>query len=476
MLRSLRGRFLLSHILPLLVVIPVMGIALIYIGETRILLPNLARELAAQAALVAEIARQEPGIWADTGRSRAFAARIRTDLDIDARLMLFGPDGRILASSDPVDAERSGHRTEPPALAAALKGEGSIHTARSEELHAEVVDVLTPVVRSDGSVAGVLRLSLQLTHVIDQFTRLRYLIGGVLAGGVLMGGAVGWVLARHLERPLRALTRAVGHLAAGRSWAAPSVERPAEIALLVRSFDTLVARLRTLEETRRQLLANLVHELARPLGALRSAVQALQAGANKDPALRQELLTGIDGELQRLHRLLDDLARLHDRLLGTLELQRQRVDVIGRLPAVLAPWREAAHRKGLRWESQIPSDPILVEVDPVRLAQAVGNLLSNAVKYTPPGGIVSVQAGTSDEELWIQVADTGPGIVPEQQARIFDAFYRGGSGRRFPQGMGLGLTIARDLINAHGGRLEIESAPGAGSRFTAWIPRTHAPS
>jgi len=118
----------------------------------------------------------------------------------------------------------------------------------------------------------------------------------------------------------------------------------------------------------------------------------------------------------------------------------------------------------------IPAELPIMEIDPDRLAQAVSNLLSNAIEYTPAGGRVSVEVGVEDSTVWIQVADTGPGIEPEEQARIFTPFYRGRSAGRFPQGMGLGLTIARDLVIAHGGRLDLDSKPGQGSRFSIWLP------
>ncbi len=100
----------------------------------------------------------------------------------------------------------------------------------------------------------------------------------------------------------------------------------------------------------------------------------------------------------------------------------------------------------------------------------VGNLLSNAIKYTPAGGRVAVTAGVDDLDVWLCVADNGPGIASEEQQRVFEAFYRSERDRRFPQGLGLGLTIARDLVLAHGGRLELDSQPGRGSRFTLYLP------
>lgn len=178
----------------------------------------------------------------------------------------------------------------------------------------------------------------------------------------------------------------------------------------------------------------------------------------------------MQAETRRLKPLLVNLTNLHDRVLGAVELKYQPTDLNDWLACTIAPWREAARDKGLQWETSIPEDLPALTVDPDRLAQVVGNLLSNAIKYTPEG-TVSVAAGATAEDVWIRVSDTGPGIAPEDQDRIFEPFRRCQTNRRFPQGMGLGLTIARDLTTAHGGQLEVESRPGEGSRFTIRLPR-----
>jgi signal transduction histidine kinase len=100
----------------------------------------------------------------------------------------------------------------------------------------------------------------------------------------------------------------------------------------------------------------------------------------------------------------------------------------------------------------------------------IGNLVDNAIKYTPPGHEVTISAGQEEDRAWVRVADTGPGIPPEEQALIFTPFYQGGHGRRIKQGMGLGLSIARDLAEAHNGQITLESTPGQGSQFTLWLP------
>jgi len=465
-LRTLRGRFILSHVLPLLIVVPLMGLALIYVMEEHVVLPNLIDELTGEATLLAEMARSRPSLWTDPIEARAFVASFAPHLD--DRLMLIGRDGRIIAATDPDDQSRVGQRLSHPGMAAALRGEIDVRTVRSRHPDAEIVDVLAPVASVRGGTAGLIRVTLRAETVLDEFFRRRYLIAEILAGGVLVGSAIGWVLALNLERPIQQVTASVQELAQGQQWSALPEPHIEEIGRLVRAFNSLVERLRGLEEARHHLLVNLVHELGRPLGALRAAIEALSGGADKDPALRVELLAGISDELSRLSRLLEDLARLHDRLLGELELDRRPVLVGEWLPPLLAPWREAALRKGLRWDAQVPTSLPAVQIDPDRMAQAVGNLVSNAIKFTPAGESVSISSGVDDGTLWICVADTGPGITPEDRERIFQPFYRGPRGRRFPQGMGLGLTIARDLVAAHAGRLDLEHDHG--TRFVIRVP------
>ncbi|HBY97850.1 MAG: HAMP domain-containing histidine kinase [Ardenticatenaceae bacterium] len=467
-MRSLRNRLILSHILPLSVIIPLMGIALVYVLETQVLLPSLSNELTEQAHLIADLARDHPDIWSDPAQAQAFVARVSSDLT--ARVMLLDPNGRILAASEASDAGQAGQLLTHPGVATVQAGQMSIHQEYSQQRQAEVADVLVAVRGSDQQIVGIVRLTHRLETVLERFLRLRHLIAGVLVAGLLLGAAVGWVLALDLERPIREVTRAIYGLSSGERLIVLPEHGPDEIRMLAHGVNTLVERLRTLEQTRHQLLANLVHELGRPLGALRSAVHALGGRAGEDPAVRQELLHGMDEALTGLQRLLDDLAHLHDQLVRTVEVQCQPITLQDWLTDVQVPWEKAAQEKGLHWQATIPPALPTIEGDPDRLAQVMGNLLSNAIKYTPPGGTVSVDAGQENGQIWIAVSDTGPGIAPEEQARIFTPFYRGGANRRFAHGMGLGLSIARNLAIAHGGRLEVQSTSGVGSRFTLWLP------
>jgi two-component system, OmpR family, sensor histidine kinase BaeS len=467
-LRSLRGRFVLSHVLPLLVIIPIMGIALVYVLETQVLLSNMSTDLMSTAALVARLSENQAGLWNDPAQAQAFVDK--TASDVNARILLLDGGGRLLASSDPADRAALGQRSAVPGMAQLLAGHSDVRTAYSPRLSTEVVAAAVPVFGTNKQIVGVVRLTHPWTTVYARFLRLRYLIAAILVVGMILGSAVGWVLALNLEQPLVQLTGAVGKLAASSEWSPVVEDGPNEVRQLVRTVNDLVERLHMLERNRRQLLANLVHELGRPLGSVGLAVQALRRGADQDLELRDDLLAGIDGEIIRLRRLLDDLARLYDQVAGTLQLACHPTPLSDWLPHVLPVWRAAAEGKGLHWEAQVPDSLPTLNIDPDRLGQALGNLLSNAIKYTPTGGQVCVGAGCEPKDLWISVADTGPGIPIEKQAQVFEPFQRGADGRPFPQGMGLGLAIARDLVNAHGGHINLESQPGQGSRFTIWLP------
>ena len=205
MLKTLRQRLILSHILPLLVIVPIVGIALIYTLETRVLLPDLARELSGQAQLAAELAGDQPDLSQNQAQAEAFVHKVN-DLST-AQVMLFDTEGRLLASSNPADGVPLGvHLNEvidPPALTEALAGKPNTETNYSPGLHTEIVAVWQPVLASEGQVKGVVRLSHSLLSVREQFGRLRLLIVSLLLSGLLLGTPVALVLARELERPLQ---------------------------------------------------------------------------------------------------------------------------------------------------------------------------------------------------------------------------------------------------------------------------------
>jgi signal transduction histidine kinase len=338
-------------------------------------------------------------------------------------------------------------------------------------MQGEVVDVLAPVSSSTGELLGFVRVSSRYATIVDELLQLRYVIGFVTVIGLVLGGVVGSALAINIGNPVQQITQAVLHLTRGEKKESIAENGPEEIRLLIHAVNGLVERLRSLEQSRQQLLANLIHELGRPLGSLRMAVQVLLYGSKEDPAQLDELLHGMDLEMENLQRLLDDLAHLHEQVLGPLELNLQKISLSQWLPTILRPWEEAARQKdvsGLCCCPQFARSP----PGPNRFSQIIGNQSSNAIKFHAYWGRIDLTAGIEADKLWVRVSDSGSGIAIDEQENIFKPFYRGQK-TRLSEGMGLGLSITRDLVQAHQGTVIVESEPGKGSRFTIFLPLEH---
>jgi len=472
MFRTLRSRLVLSHILPLVIVIPLMYILLSYLFETRLLLPRLAQDLVSDARFLTEIARWD---YLTSGEQRSlqyYLLNLKPNPQV--RLVYLSPNGVVQYSNDPDYLAQLGEPVNVAGLERAQRGEEVLLTSHSFlPGRDDSIGVLMPVQVSNNRTVGIIWMTYYERSLTNLFKEMRLLSLLITLGSLLIGAGLGSVLAFNVTRPIRQVTEAILNLAGGTRSQVLVEQGPQETRDLVQAVNVLVTRLHSLEQARRQLLANLVHELGRPLGALRSAIQALNRGATQDPQLFQDLTTGMDEEAARLQGILNDLAHLHDQVLGSLELKREPVFLSEWLPRTLLPWGEAAAEKHLDWQVEIPEALPPVEIDQARFAQVIGNLASNAVKYTPVGGSVRISAGTEEDQVWISVKDSGPGIPPEEQKLIFQPFFQGSYAQRIKQGMGLGLSIAQDLIAAHNGRLSLESRSGLGSRFTIWLPLNH---
>lgn len=469
MFRTLRQRLIWSQIFPLLVVLPLMGALLVYTLEGQVLIPQLAKNLEGNARLMAEISSAEFELWGDPILFKSMLSRV--NLGPDIQVMFLDGQGHLLYSSDDSDLPQKGSVLNLPGMPAALGGrETALTNYTLFKANNVVVDIYEPVTDARGQVIGVVRLTYQVSSLYEIFSQLRWQILLALGLGLTLSALLGTWLAFGISRPVRQVTDAIYSLATGQQREPVKEQGPEELRSQARAVNFLVDELHSLETSRRQLLANIVHELGRPLGALRSAIHALGQGAAEDPALLADLTRGMDEETRRLQYLLDELANLYDKSMGSLELNRQPVDTADWLHGVLIPWEAAAREKHLDWQVDIPTGLPELNIDSVRLAQVVGNLLSNAVKYTPANGAVRITAGVDEQTFWLKVSDTGAGVKAEEREQIFQPFYRGDTGRRIKQGMGLGLTIARDLITAHGGQISVESTPGKGSEFRITLP------
>lgn len=471
-MKSLRTQLVLSHILPLLIFIPLLGILLTYIVETQVVLNNVTADLAREAQVLAEIAAQQPGVFGDAAQAEFFARA--AGAQYERNVSLYQANGAEVA----VIVEQNARTAAPPTkteLSGLLNAETQTRVLAAFDPAQATAEVLVPVFSARRQLLGIVRVSEYIDRLSARLTTMRvFLLGSTLLALVAAVG-IGALLAARTARRLDALTQGITTLAQGQTAAPPAEQMPQEFRQAFDAVQNLQTRLRASEETRKRLLANLVHELGRPLGALQAAIHALQQGADRDDALRQELLQGMDAQVERLKPLLDNLASLHGEVNGAMELRPTRVGVSGWLHKVIVTWRETAQQKQLTWQETIPENLPTVMMDADRMAQVLGNLLSNAIKYTPEGGGIFLRASAEARELLLSVQDTGVGIAAEDLPHIYDSLYRGsaapsGGANRFPQGMGLGLAIARDIVNAHHGRLQVASEPGKGSTFTVYLP------
>ena len=459
-MRTLRGQFILSHVLPFVLIMPLAGLVILYLIEAQIMIGELADDLQERAALIADAVARQPEILTDTDAARHFVDAVGKLTT--AQIYLLTADGEMLAAEDGV--------TIPPSalIPAVLAAPDAVQVAVPRNMTAQA-EAVAPIIDVNEQVIGLVGVRESLVGLAGAFGPLRRLVMVTVLGGMALGALLGWWLARRLEQPIGRTAAAVAAMAAGTNDAPLPVDGPRELRQLSEAVNVLAARLRALEEMRRRSFANIVHELGRPLGAMQAAVQVLRGGAAEDPAVRDELLGGVQQELLAMEPLLDDLSQLHADATGRRRLDRQIVAPAQWLADVLPQWREAVLARGLSWVVEVPDDLPEIALDPGRMGQVVGNLLSNAIKYTTAGG-VAVSAAAGAGELRISVADSGPGISREEQALVFEPFYRATIPQRTTEGLGVGLAIARSLTEAHGGRLTLESAPGRGSVFTVHLP------
>ena len=257
---------------------------------------------------------------------------------------------------------------------------------------------------------------------------------------------------------------------------------PTEIRTVASSFNQMSTHLVELESSRRALLTGIVHELSRPLGAIKAAAQTIYK--NPDPALARELAIGIDDQIEQMRLQVEDLALLSELEYHGLRMRFEPLDVA---ELVEQQCRQAvlnAQARSIAFTWSTANDLPLIEGDAKRIALIVDNLIHNALKYTPAGGAVHVVAraeatgGSVDKpaHIDITISDNGPGIAPAEQERIFQLFYRSPAQQRLHQGMGIGLSLARQLAEAHGGTLTVQSEEGRGATFTLRLPLAPRPN
>jgi signal transduction histidine kinase len=289
-----------------------------------------------------------------------------------------------------------------------------------------------------------------------------------LAGAILIGLGLGAFAVLRVARPLhqlRSATRAV----ATREFSEPlAVAGPTEIRELVEAFNKMAARLREIDRMKDDLLTWISHDLRTPLAAIRWSADLLRTESPGPLTPKQvRSVEAIQSSSRRLLALVGQIVELGRIRVGKLELDLHPVDLREVITEALEEVRPLADQGRVRLELEMPEDLPSAVADAGRLHQVVANLLSNAIRFTPADGVVTVSAARERAELVVRVADTGVGIPEGLVSKIFDPYEQAHRGRG---GSGVGLTVVRGLVEAHGGRVWVESKEGQGSCFVFTLP------
>ncbi len=392
----------------------------------------------------------------------------------DGRFALYDHALRPLWSSDPdalVDGarERRLQAAETGGVTESAMGAGGVIQGLVGPSDLGVYIMHVPIALPDGTegVLDVVYYPVNEEAVIDAIRPPMFTLAlsAMFIMVVMMQTSMGWVL-----KLVDDLRKAADSIDAGRLDVTLPVEGEHEIGELARSINSLIERLRRRADAQTRFVADASHELATPVAGIRGYTNILRAWGGEDPEVREEAISAIDRESRRMARLCSDLLALVRNERG-IEFKSVRFDVNARCREVLAAAATRYISKGLTFTGP-EEGQIVMMGDPDRIEDAISILVDNAAKYTPEGGRVAVRSRRRRETIVIEVEDTGVGIPPEDLDSIFDRFYRSDASRsKETGGFGLGLPIAKTIIDGAGGTIEVESELGAGTRFTLRLPR-----
>jgi signal transduction histidine kinase len=464
MLRSLRFR------LPALFLAGIVAAGFVSVAIAFQLLQSYSRsqslkELRKEAAGINQLLSQQATAVIDQGASAPAIEPKQIENTTGDRIYYFGVP--------PFPGESSGLKILP---ADARK---KVDLERIKSGHTQSFDFTPPNGHALTAVAGplsagdttlgVLVIAKPQTELRDTWVTLMKFFGISILGGLVVAGVLAWYASRRITKPVLGLSAAADQIAEGNyNVPVPQVRGGDEISHLADRFREMAARLAETEERERNFLMTVSHELRTPLTAIRGHVEAMREGLTTDPADQAASLEVVATAAARLERLVGDVLDLAKLDAHRFTVLREEVDMARLLDQAYAAYGEEARRRSIEYRCEIVDRPVVV-TDGDRVLQIISNLLSNAFRWTPDGGRVDLGLAAENGIVAVSVRDTGPGIRPEERERIFRPFFSGDQSRD-GGGTGLGLAIARELAIALGGRLELDTTPGQGSRFRLVLP------
>lgn len=462
MFRSLRSRLFLTYL-------AVVGLALALVGASLFFF--LLRNPAAQQLEFRRLDFWLKGFEARQGRALLLSSPERLQENIErldqavrARVLLLDVEGDVLADSRP------GQGSLPGEFLTELRDSpGPARGSYQTELTSTWLYVATPIAEGRRIVLASPQPTPR-SFILWGDELLRPLLqAGLLA--LVLSALLTWLIARWVAAPLSHMAAASGKVAAGEFDQQIPPSGPAEVQSLAVAFNEMAHRVQTSRQAQRDFVANVSHDLKTPLTSIQGFAQAILDGAAQDPESQRKAASVIYDESERLRRLVEDLLDLARLDTGQVEFKREAVDLARILQAVLERLQVKAEKRSVQVENRTAKLPRLV-ADGDRLAQVFLNLVDNAIVHSPQGSVVELHGGVEEGWVAIHIDDRGPGIPADQLSRIFERFYQVDQARTGgdERGVGLGLAICREIIQAHGGRVIAQSEVGVGSRFTVQLP------
>jgi signal transduction histidine kinase len=475
MFRSLISRLLLTYIFVILVCLILVGLVLLLFVRASPLWNNAAllQLDAAERAAISTLRQAGPLQTLPPEQQRALLTQVAQEQEV--RTLLLDSGGTVRFDSEGVwEGEQIEEATRPPTVQGRVRGN---FTAPAGGRWAFVGRVLTPpsggpIVLAFVSPQG---RTLMLAWFADNL--LPPLIRTGLVAFVL-SALLALFISRSVAAPLRRVASTAEAIARGETNARVPVSGPTEVRALAQSFNTMADQVETTQQSQRDLVANVSHDLKTPLTSIQGFSQALLDGTASTPEAATHAIHVIHEEAERMRRLVDELLILARIDAGQSEMAREPVDLCPLLRGCIEKLTPQAQTVGVALELNVPNQ-LIITGDVDRLAQVFTNLLDNAIAHTPAQGKVmlaarQVEAATAKDRsgraVEVTVTDTGKGIPAKELSRIFERFYQVNKSRRRGRGSGLGLAIAKEIVEAHSGTIVAESVTELGTRFTVQLP------
>jgi signal transduction histidine kinase len=402
-----------------------------------------------------------------------FAENLKTGTGFDTTIYL--GDQVTASSQHEPKRDRPAAPQPPPDVLGLVQGSGVSAEWVSRGPQGRVITRYFPLNGSDGTAIGMVSVSTRVAQLFERRTQMLAVflpaVAGVLAAAFVAAG----LAAAGLSRPIRALVGAVERIGEGDLGSPIQVSGRDEVGSLAGAIDDMRRRLLQHAEEQEQLnrlkdqyLFNMAHELKTPLTSLVASVELLaETGPDTSDDERRHLIGMIQRSTSRFQMLVGNLLDLGSLRTGRLKLNPHPTDLRHLVTEVVTTLQPLFASRNQHVSLVIPNPSPVVHVDAPRVQQVLGNLLSNAAKYGPPGDAIALRADHRGDRARIAITDHGPGIPPGDLEQLFTTYFRSAMSREVTPGVGLGLAIAKAVVEAHGGEIGIESAPGAGT--TVWV-------